>query len=145
MAVGRVQDVGIAGAGPLLGLRDVACAGACWQSGPELRGGGSGLASCRQLRAHRARDQRDPRGAVVALRLPSVLGGHSPGPAAAEGLGLVSQQQARWCCSLSAYVNADLSMDSSLGWIKPCMIVALAHFKTVLIYIWIPMGALGMS
>lgn len=33
--------------------------------------------------------------------------------------------------------------DSSLGWIKPCMVVALLHFKTVLIYIWIPMGHLG--
>ena len=83
--------------------------------------------------------------APLQLPLPPVLGGHSPGPAATEGPGTVSQQQARWCCSLSAYVNADLSTDSSLGWIKPCMIAALVHFQTLLIYIWIPMGALRMS
>lgn len=53
--------------------------------------------------------------------------------------------QARWGCSLCAYVNADLSTDSSLGWIKPCMVVALVHFKTVLIYIWIPMGHSGWA
>lgn len=111
-----------------------------WQSRPKLRGGRSGLASCRQICAHQAWDQRDPQGAVVALLLP-----HAPLHSQRPQLGLVSQQQARWCCSLSAYVNADLSLDSSLGWIKPCMIVALVHFKTVLIYIWIPMGALGMS
>lgn len=85
------------------------------------------------------------RGTLGELLFLSILGGHSPGSAAAEGPRLVSQQQAWWCRSRSAYVNADLSADSSLDWIKPCMIVALARFKTVLIYIWIPMGALGMS
>lgn len=79
------------------------------------------------------------RGILRELLLPSYS------PPFLEAFGLVSQQQARWCCSVSTYVNADLSMDSSLGWIKPCMIAALVHFKTVLVYIWIPMGALGMS
>lgn len=66
---------GIGGTGPVPELWDVAGDGASWQSRPELRGGRRGLASCRQLCAHWARDQRDPQGAVVALLLSSIPGG----------------------------------------------------------------------